>query len=315
MSNPQPVIPSGAMALSPSQIQTVKTTIAKDTNDGEFNLFIEVAKRSNLDPFRKHIIPLVFSKRDPSKRRMSIVVTQDGLRVIASRCKDYRPAEEEPEFTFDAKFKGPTNPLGLVKATTTLWKQDAQGKWHPVKGWAYWDEFAPIADEWGYDEESGKRKPTGKKVLDESGNWARMPRIMLAKCATMQALRAGWPEQYGGLVAEEEVDKQRFLDLTATEIIEKTQEEARQIAIGAKNDEFPFIDHEGRLTFLAAGSYPDAFLRFAHNCTEVSELSDMLVRNREGMNRFWAKHKGDALELKAQLEKREAELKKNPVPA
>ena len=49
----------------------------------------------------------------------------------------------------------------------------------PVIGEAYWDEFAPIADEWAFDQEERKRKPTGRKVLDASGNWAKMPIVMI----------------------------------------------------------------------------------------------------------------------------------------
>ncbi len=49
---------------------------------------------------------------------------------------------------------------------------------------------------------------------------------MLAKCATMQALRAGWPDQFGGLYCEEELDRAKALDLAASELADRAREEA-----------------------------------------------------------------------------------------
>ena len=43
---------------------------------------------------------------------------------------------------------------GIVSATVTLWKQDNRGDWYQVIGEAYWDEFAPIKDEWAEDPET-----------------------------------------------------------------------------------------------------------------------------------------------------------------
>ena len=169
--------------LSGSQLALVKNTIAKDCNPEEFSLFMEAAKSYGLDPFRKQILPMVFGKnaRDQSKRRLSIIVARDGLRVIAQLCKNYRPASEKAEWEIDAALVGPLNPKGLVSCTVCLWQQDARGEWFKVKGEAEWDEFAPIAEEWAEDD-TGKRRPTGKKTLDASGNWVKMPKVMLEKC-------------------------------------------------------------------------------------------------------------------------------------
>lgn len=121
---------------TPKQIALVKHTIAKDCNDDEFNLFMEAARSYGLDPFRKQIMPLVFGKtaRDQSKRRMSIVVSRDGLRVIAQRCKNYRPASEPAEVIFNDELKAPTNPKGIEYARVYLWQQDNKGEWFKVVG-------------------------------------------------------------------------------------------------------------------------------------------------------------------------------------
>jgi phage recombination protein Bet len=301
---------TGVLSWTSRQLDTIKRTVAHDTNDDEFNLFVEYAKSKQLDPFSKQIIAVVYSKDDPKKRKMTIIVTQDGQRVLASRCRDYRPAETEPEFTTSADLKCPTNPLGLEKVTVTLWKQDSGGVWHPVKGWAYWDEYAPIKEEWAYDQDTQKRKPTGKLTLDTSGNWAKMPRVMLAKCANMVALRAGWPETFSGLYVEEEMDRVKVVDLTASEMVEMEREDRRMKSIAMSDDEYPFVDHEGTMTFIPAGRYGDRIIMMARNCTETAELDSMKTRNREGLQRFWAKHKDDALTINAELEKLRAALAK-----
>jgi len=301
--------PAGVASWTSRQLETIKRTVAKDTNDDEFNLFIEYARSKQLDPFSKQIIAVVYSKDNAEKRKMTIIVTQDGQRVLASRCRDYRPAETEPEFTVNSNLKSTTNPLGLEKVTITLWKQDSVGAWHPVKGWAYWDEYAPVKEEWAYSQEENKRKPTGKLTLDASGNWAKMPRVMLAKCANMVALRAGWPETFSGLYVEEEMERAVVQDRTASELVEMEREDRRMKSIAMSDDEYPFVDHEGTMTFIPAGRYGDRVIMTARNCTEVAELDSMKVRNREGLQRFWARHKSDALELNAAMEKIRSSLK------
>jgi len=311
------------------QLDTIKRTVAADTNEDEFNLFVEYAKVKRLDPFSKQVIAVVFSKDDAKKRRMSIIVTQDGQRVLASRCRDYRPAEDVPEFTYSDALKGPTNPLGIEKCTVTLWKQDNQGAWHPVKGWAYWDEYAPIktssaAYEWVETGEtySDSNKPKKRKQLkqgvdiaslqslDDSGNWAKMPRVMIAKCANMVALRAGWPETFDGVYGEEELDKQIAADLTATEMVEMEREHRRMKTIAMSDDEYPFVSDDGTLSFIPAGRYADHIINLTRNCTDLKELDGLKTRNREGLQRFWARHKADALEINAQIEKARAQLVK-----
>lgn len=299
-----------AMPWTGRQLDTIKRTVAVDTNDEEFSLFIEYARAKHLDPFSKQIIAVVYSKNDPAKRKLTIIVTQEGQRVLAARCRDYRPAETEPEFTYDEALKGPTNPLGIEKATVTLWKQDNAGTWYPVKGWAFWAEYAPTKEEWAFDPETQKRKPTGKISLDTSGNWAKMPRAMLAKCANMVALRAGWPETFSNVYSEEEVDRERVMDLTASEMVEQEREDRRKKFIAMSDDEYPFVGADGILSFIPAGRYGDHVIAAARACTSLADFDGMKTRNRDGLQRFWAVHKDDALAVSAELEKVRAALVK-----
>ncbi|WP_441235627.1 phage recombination protein Bet [Bradyrhizobium sp. 930_D9_N1_4] len=314
---------------TPRQLATIKQTVASDTNEIEFDLFIEYAGAKRLDPFSKQIIAVVYSKDDPKKRKMTIIVTQDGQRVLASRCRDYRPAETEPEFVYRDELKGPTNPLGIEKCTVKLWKQDNTNAWHPVIGWAYWTDYAPIktsgdAFEWvdtgeTY-QDSGKPKKRKQlkagadiskmQALDDSGNWAKMPRVMLAKCANMVALRSGWPETFDGVYAEEEMEHIQVQDRSASEMVEIEREQRRMKTIAMSDDEYPFVDDTGHLSFIPAGRYADQIIMHARNCTTADELEGMKTRNREGLQRFWARHKDDALAVRKELDTIPAKLTK-----
>ncbi len=72
-----------ANRFSAAQLDLIKRTVAIDTNPAEFDLFVTVARNAGLDPFRRQISALVFSKGDAAKRRMSIITGIDGLRTIA----------------------------------------------------------------------------------------------------------------------------------------------------------------------------------------------------------------------------------------
>lgn len=304
--------------MSPKQIALVKQTIAKDTNNDEFSLFIEVAKAKGLDPFTSQIIPMVFSKYDPQKRKMTIIISRDGQRVIAQRCGDYRPASEPPTYEIDKDLISPTNPQGIVSSTVYLWKKDpASREWYKVAGQSFWDEFAPIKmkAEGGYKwEDTGETWPdTGKpkrkkvavgdevRVLDDSGNWCKMPRLMIAKSAEMQALRAGWPEEFTGLYDEAEMDRAKVIDMTAAEIVEHERENNRLEAIGGKDTITVTWGDGWSLENVPVGQFADRALEFIEQ-----EPADIVEKwwsaNREPLKMFWAKSPGDAREVKAALE-------------
>ena len=309
--------------MSSSQLALVRKTVASDCNEDEFNLFMAAARSAGLDPFRKQISPLVFSKDDPAKRKMSIITTIDGLRVVAARSGRYRPDDDEPDFTYDAGEKGPANPLGIVRAKVRIYTQDDRGAWHPVIGVAYWTEFAPIKMdvEGGFDwidtgetwPDSGK--PKKRKVprvegaatvatLDVGGNWGRMPRVMLAKCAEAQALRKAFPDDLSGLYEASEFD-QALLPSEAVAIENRDQRLARiGGATGIMFQMFPNAPLE---------SVP---LGRAHDklAERVSEIGDRKMlqwfedANRVPLQEFWARAPGDALALKKVIEARRLDL-------
>lgn len=290
--------------MTQQQITLIRRTIANDCNDAEFDLFMAAARSAGLDPFRKQISPLVFNKNKPDKRRMSIITTIDGLRVIAARSGRYRPDEEEPDFTYDPEEKGETNPLGLVKARVRVFINDK-----PVTGVAYWSEFAPITEEWGEDETTGRRRPTGKMTLDRGGNWGRMPRVMLAKCAEAQALRKAFPEDTSGLYEAAELDQAMAVEVLPSEAVAQNDRDARLARIGGANGILFQVFPNAPLEIIPLGQIFD---RIAERVTDMESLQLLEwfeSANRAPLQEFWARAGGDALEAKKLMERRRNELK------
>ena len=240
------VIPFRAAAPSTYDSQAlalIKRTVAADCNNDEFSLFIHMARALQLDPLRRQIYAFVFSKDKPDKRRMSIITAIDGFRAIAERTGNYRPDEDEPSYEIDASLKGPNNPAGLVKASVRLWKF-SHGDWHRVTASAYWEEYAPIREEWAYDDQAGKRKPSGKMELDTTGNWGKMPRLMLAKVAEALALRKAWPDDFSNVYSSEEVDRVRANELTPAELAQQGEAVARREKLGGPSIAIDWLDNK-----------------------------------------------------------------------
>lgn len=290
------------------QLELIRHTVAKDCQPDEFNLFIAVAQRAGLDPFRKQISALVFNKNKPDKRRMSIITGIDGLRAIAARSGRYRPDENEPQITYDPSLKGPTNPLGIEKAVVRIYIRDSHGdEWRPVAGVAHWDEFAPISEEWAEDPETGRRRPSGKMVLDTGGNWARMGRVMISKCAEAQALRKAFPEDLSGLYEGAEMDQAKAADLSPIEVIEASQTEDRLQRLGIANAITFQITPASPLEPIPLGQIADKLMD-AIKDFDLTQLRWFESANIHPLREFWARAKTDALAVKSALEGRRKEI-------
>lgn len=286
-----------------SQLALIRRTVAKDTNETEFNLFIELCRLRGLNPLVRHAFAPVYSKDDAKKRQMVIVVSREGQRVIAERTKAYRPDDQKPRFIFDETLKGmATNPAGLVSAEVSVFKH-AHGGWYPVPEEVYWEEFAPIKEIWR------DNKPSGEFQLDPKKDaWKKMPRLMLAKVAEMASLRKAFPDDFGGLYCQEEIDRGEVLDLTPSEWAEKAEQEDRLKLIGGHNTLIiDWMDGQG-LCRVREGEFFDRAAEFLRECNgDPSKATAWKNQNRHSLQEFWARSKGDALELKKLVEKVESQ--------
>lgn len=298
-------LPTAAASFSAAQLQIIRKTCAPDTNEDEFNLFVESARLYGLNPMKRQIMAMVFSKDDPKKRRMSLIVEIGGLRAIAARSGNYRPASTPTQFDMQPDLKSDTNPLGLVRAVVTVHKQDAQGNWFDVVGEAWWEEHANIKDEWAYNEQARKKLPTGNKTLED--NWKRMPHLMLAKCAEAQALRKGWPEDLGGLFEQAESAGAWDADMLPTEILEQDEAENRARRVGRVTGEYAVQFEMGApIQMIPPGQFHDKVMEYARTLETVMDVKQFRATNQLTLNRFWADDKDAALDLKKALDEREA---------
>ena len=164
--------------LTRSQIDLIKGTIAKGATDDELKMFLYVCERTQLDPFTRqiHLTPRWDSKLGKEVR--TPITGIDGYRSIAERTGAYAGND-------DTIFDNEEIPK---KATVTVYKI-VQGIRSPFTATARWEQYCP-------------KKKDGTLA---SPLWAKMPHLMLGKCAEALALRKAFPAVMSGLYVAEEM--------------------------------------------------------------------------------------------------------------
>lgn len=155
----------------------IRTTLARDLDNNEFDLFISIASARGLDPVLNQIHAV--KRAMDGAKKMVIQIGIDGYRLTASRTGEHA-GTDEPEFTYNSEGK-------ILKSKVTVYRMVSGMKCHYV-GIAHWDEFFP-----------------GEK---QGFMWRKMPHNQLAKCAEAQALRKAFPGDLGGTYIPEELERE-----------------------------------------------------------------------------------------------------------
>lgn len=326
------VVPGSALVstrrgFSEGQLRTIRETVAKGTTDAEFNLFMDVCASQDLNPLMRDIYVFIQNPDDEKLRKLNVIVGIDGRRKIASRCGDYRPDNRPPRFTYDPDLKGPTNPAGIVCVEVSAWKF-AHGEWHEVSDCVYWEEYVPLKEicEAGYDYvETGEvwedsKRPKKKRVakgpltfiIAKPDTWGRMCRSQLAKCGETVVLRKGWPERFGGLYGEEEMDRAMTIEGTATEILHEAKKRDRErILDGSTAISFLMDRAQGvPMERIALGRIADRLMAFIESAS-LDDLQWFEAVNKLSLREFWTQEPGDCHEIKTAMTRRAASLSRD----
>ncbi len=170
-----------------SQVDLIKNTFCKGLLDEEFQLFLQVCKKTGLCPFSKQIYAVKRNDKKLGREVMTIQTSIDGYRLIADRTGCYCPGRE-PTFQYDKNGQ-------LLSATSYVKKQTRDGTWHEISAIAFFSEYA----------QGFKDFNTGSKKL--TAFWLDMPHNQLAKCAESLALRKAFPAELSGIFTKDEMNQ------------------------------------------------------------------------------------------------------------
>jgi phage recombination protein Bet len=164
----------GKIDYSKQEVANVlRDTVAKGLTDNEYIAFGTLCAATGLNPIRKEIWAIKLPNGS-----LQIMTGLNGYRAIANSHPSY-DGMEGPVFHYDANGN-------LLSAEVFVFRKDRS---RPHKGYAIWSEsHGDLKSKYGNDT-----------------IWAKRPHQMLAKCAECDGLRRAFPQEMGGLYAEEEM--------------------------------------------------------------------------------------------------------------
>ena len=184
------IVKNRERSLKPDEIDLLKKTVAKGTDDQEFALFMLICRKHKLDPFTRQVYAIIWPTNNGQSHEMVIITGINGYRAMAARSHADFAGSSAATFVM-SKDKTPAGRSIPESATVDVYRRNGPTSTCTV----YWEEFAP--------------PDLHNKRADF---WNRLPKHMLSKCAESQALRKAFPD-LSDIYTEEEVS-QRLADLT-----------------------------------------------------------------------------------------------------
>jgi phage recombination protein Bet len=185
-------------AFEPYQRGLIRHTVAKDCTDAEFEMFLELCVRYELDPFAREIWAAKMGGSDgEGGGRVTILVGRDGLLKVARRTGAYEgmDADVVRENDHFKKLKtgeieheyegGPEKRGAIVGAYAKVYRSGER----PTYFFAPWEDYFPKS------ERRQKKTP-----------WGAQRAAMILKCAQSLALRLAF--SITGVVGEDEMTPQ-----------------------------------------------------------------------------------------------------------
>lgn len=200
------------MEAKKEDIGLIKRMFAKGATEDEFRVFLELAKRYNLDPFKRQIYLL---KSSNSNEPATIMTSHAGLIHIAHESGKWA-GMKTLLLTKSGKEVLVCDPEDIAGAVCYIWRTD-------------WKE--PLVHAVSF-KEYYRRMPHGKRNI-----WDEKPATMIKKVAEAGALRRAF--DLGGLYTEDEMD----VNYSPVEYEEDVPEQPKQ----TKKKELP----KNNVTYLA----------------------------------------------------------------
>lgn len=206
------------------EIFTLKNQIMPNASDGDLKLFAKFCAKTKLDPFSRQIYAI------NRGGRYTYQTSIDGFRVVAERS-------------------------GLYEGQTPTYWCDENGEWKDV----WLSNKAPCAAKVGV-YKKGHREATWAVAKFSSyaqvyngklsGLWAKMPEVMIAKCAESLALRKAFPNDLSGMYTDEEMSQaDNQTNLNQTQVVNEVVENKTEVVeaeVVSNNDLGDYIIPFGR---------------------------------------------------------------------
>jgi len=204
------------------QVALIRATVARNASTAELAMFLELAKRYELDPFAGQIFFTKMPGSNGEEGRPAVIVGRDGFLTIANRHEDFEGMTGDVVYENDEFTKLETTAGPEVQHTVTSPGQRGAcvGAWSIV----YRTGRRPVY----FFAALGQYLPTSEKKLRYSP-WGSQLDVMILKCAQSTALRLAF--NISGLIGEEEASAVLARDQVPTEAFEYAEDEALAIRL------------------------------------------------------------------------------------